>query len=542
MTPEAAPAEPQSALRMPPTLVILLIILLLAAIAGRILPAGKFDREQREIKKSGIQTIDLVVAEGDTIDTIVAKGDDATTAKGILKDGQPVSTLTPGETIQLTVHVTEKRTVVVAGTYKPAVRETEGNILEVAVAVVAQVLAAPLRGFQDKADIIAFILLIGGAFGMLLATGAIDNALLEAVRALEKGGAPWLVIPALMILFSAGGAIFGMSEEVIPFVMITIPLAIRLGYDSITGLMMSWVAAGLGFAGAFFNPFTLQIAQGIAELAPLSGTNFRVWVWISVTALGIVYALWWAARVKAKPELSPTYENDRLLMAEATAVSHAQGSKGMRAGDWLVLASLAATVALIIWGVTAKGWYLNELSAAFLCLGILSAVFGGLGFERGASAFMKGASELAPAALIVAFSAGILKVMEDGMILDTILNWIASSLEGTHSVVAANLMFLLQSALNFFVPSGSGQAAMTMPIVAPLSDLLGVTRQTSVLAFQFGDGFGNLIIPTSAVTMSVLGIARIRWETWALWVLPFMGLLFLFSMVTLTIAVLTGYN
>ena len=401
-----------------------------------------------------------------------------------------------------------------------------------------QVLQAPVRGFQDKAEIIAFILILGGAFGMILSTGAVDAGLRWAVDRLAASGREFLLIPVLMVLFSLGGATIGMSEETIPFVMITVPLMLRLGYDSITGICISWLAAGLGFAGAFMNPFTVQVAQGIADLQPLSGWEFRLFTWVVFTAVGIAWVMWWARRVKRNPAISPTYENDQKLIHKFEAPSGE--SANMTTAHVLVLAGLVLGMVLIGYGVKEYGWYMNELSAVFMGVGVAAAIIGRLGMERAVGAFTRGASDLVGAALVVAFSAGIVIIMQENQVLDTILHSVAGGLGGLHAVGGSILMFLFQVCLNFFVPSGSGQAAMTMPIMAPLADLIGIERQVAVLAFQFGDGLGNMIIPTSAVTMAVLGIAEIPWQRWAKWVLPLIVVLHLVAAALLALAIFTG--
>lgn len=544
MSQPSAPAPQDGpAIQPPPTLGIIAIIILIAALAAQILTPGEFQREERTIKKQSFELVSAQVQEGDTIASIRERhGLAATSPQYLFVSGtkEVLSNPQPGQDYDIRVFSTGSRTVVIPGSYAPIDRE-DRTLLESVQWVIVHIFIAPIQGFNSKSSVIAFILLIGGAFGIIMATGAIDNGLAAGVKLIENLGVQVLVTPLVMILFSLGGAIFGMSEEVIPFVMITIPLALRLGYDSITGLCMSFVAAGLGFAGAFINPFTLGIAQGIADLPPLSGMGFRVQVWIAVTAIGVAYAMWWAARVKARPEISPVYETDRQLREELAAPEGQQHAQ-LTVADTLVLLVLAGTVGFTAWGVYTYAWYMSELSAVFVAGGVLSALVGNIGFRDAVAAFVKGATDLVGAALVVAFAAGIVYVLESGQVIDTILQAIASSTEGAGAVVSTWLMFLFQSLLNFFVPSGSGQAAMTMPIMAPLSDLVGVSRQTAVLAYQFGDGFSNMIIPTSAVTMSVLGIARIPWWTWAKWLLPLELILFVFGLIVLLIAVLTGFS
>lgn len=529
-------------IKTPPTLGLMGMIILAAAVAAQFLPPGSFDREDKVIRAAGSSEVVHVVAEGESLgDVIAASGNRFTTAADVIDPGtgNPVAEVSAGQEVVLRVPKTSTREVVVPGTYTPGARERAGGPVAWAGSFLGSIFSAPIQGFRDKASIIAFILLIGGAFGILIATGAIDAALRAAVGKLEASHLGWAAIPACMVLFSFGGAVFGMSEEVIPFVMITIPLALRLGYDSITGLCMSFVGAGLGFAGAFMNPFTVQIAQGIADIQPISGWQFRVVAWVLITAIGIAYTMRWAAKVKRTPTASPVYESDQRLAHKFEAEGRVETRFGAR--DAGVLVTLAAGLVLIVWGVTKHAWYMTELSAVFVAIGVVGGAVGGLGLGRAVDAFVKGAGDLVGAALIVAFAAGVVVVLGDANVLDTILHAIAGVVGQTGPEVGACLMFVFQTLLNFFVPSGSGQAAMTMPLMAPLSDLIGVTRQTAVLAYQFGDGFGNMIIPTSAVTMSVLGIAEIPWTKWAKWLLPLEVILFVFGFAALVLAVSIGY-
>jgi len=555
MTSPTPPAASASGIKMPPTLVIIFTILALAVLAGEILPRGTYERGTRTILKKGETTLTHVVADGDTLASVSRAH---TVEMPPRQPGQPaellvpieimdaakgvaaVDPLEPGAELRIRKQNTGTRSnVVVAGTFKPVPAPEREGFVAHGGKLLMTLLQAPVRGFEDKKDVIAFILIIGGAFGMVLATGAIDTGLRVGVRRLSSAGAEWLLIPGLMILFSAGGATLGMSEETIPFVMITVPLMMRLGYDSITGICVSWLAAGLGFAGATTNPFTVQIAQGIAGVQPLSGLGLRLVVWAVFTTVGIAYVMWWAARIKREPRLSPVYESDLQLLHKFEVREHGDS---LRTPDLLVLLTLVLGIGLTVFGVEVYGWYMTELAAVFLGIGILSAIFGRLSLEKSASAFTNGAADLIGAALVVAFSAGIVIVMGEAQILDTVLNAVAGILGSTYSVVAAVSMFLVQVCINFFVPSGSGQAALTMPIMAPLADLIGIERQTAVLAFQFGDGIGNMIIPTSAVTMAVLGIANIPWGRWARWVLPLMVVLHVVAAGFIVFAVLSGYR
>jgi uncharacterized ion transporter superfamily protein YfcC len=440
------------------------------------------------------------------------------------------------------------RTVVVPGTYQlvqPDQPLPPGNVVRPEPQGVFDVLRAPLQGFVQAAEIIVFILVVGGAFKVLEATGAVRAGIGRVIVAFR--GREILLIPIVMVLFSLGGAIFGMSEETIPFVMLFVPLALALGYDSITGTAMPFVAAGAGFAAAFINPFTLGIAQGIAELPPVSGIGYRALVWLVTTGIAIAWVMRYAARVRRDPSRSPTFEQDQArreaegLGREADAAWHSLDA-GMTRTHQLVLALFALTIVLLIVGVLAWGWYIEEIGALFLGFGIVAAIAARLSGDQAVEAFLKGAAELVGAALVVGLARGILVLSQNGGIIDPILAFLSGGIGALPPVVSAQLMFLTQTLLNFFVPSGSGQAALSMPLMAPLADLVGITRQTAVLAYQFGDGFSNLIIPTSGVLLGVLGAARISWVVWARWMLPLQLVFLLIGLLLLIPPVLMGWG
>lgn len=392
-------------------------------------------------------------------------------------------------------------------------------------------LKAPIRGFVGAAQIIAFVFLVGGSFKILTQTGSVDAGLQSIVRFTErKPQFKRFILPLVIVLFSLAGSTFGMSEETLVFVLLTIPLALALGYDSIVGVAISFVGAGLGFAGAFINPFTIGVAQGIAELPPGSGMGYRILVWLIVTAVGVAYIMRYALRIERDPTRSPVYELDRVRHPEELQGGAKQDFT--RRHVWVLL-SLAAALALLVVGVSRWGWYIAEIAGLFIGLGIVAGLLGKLSLDEAIEAFKNGAAEMITAALVIGLARGLIVLAEDGRIMDTLLHAVAQASEGLPRTVTVVIMFLLQSSLNFFVPSGSGQAALTMPIMAPLSDLLGISRQTAVLAYQFGDGISNLIIPTSGVTMGVLAIARIPYTIWLRWMLPFFLLLSVLAMLLL---------
>jgi len=537
--------DQESTIQMPSTILLLGSLLVIATLASIILPAGSFERVEKEIAGTSSSYESYTIKEGDTVESIREEFSFRfSTQKPILNaTGDQVITLTQlpesGTEIQLPLYSVSTRDVIVQDSfnYKEDDPEAKGNAF---VTFFVRLFTAPIKGFEDKANIIAFVLLIGGAFGIIMASGAIDWGLTALVKVLGDSKFDWVVIPICMFAFSFGGATFGLSEEVIPFVMLTIPLALKLGYDIITGINMSFVGAGLGFAAAFQNPFTIGIAQGIAGLEPFSGSGFRIIIWFIITSIGAAYALNHARRVKKDPTLSPAYDFQKSFdhKEDEADANHKQKSHLQHIG---VIAIIFITVGIIYWGVDRYAWWMTEISAVFVGAGFFAAIVGGMKPSKAANAFMKGVTDLASVAVIIAFSGGIVIVLQEGEVLDTILNFLASPFSDLAPTVAAGLMFIFQTVLIFFVPSGSGQAAMTMPIMAPLSDLLGVSRQTAVLAYQFGDGFGNMIIPTSAVTMSVLSVAKLPWKVWAKWLLPLEVILAICGFIILGVAVSTGF-
>ena len=418
--------------------------------------------------------------------------------------------------------IVDGREMVVNGSYHE-VESNPGGIDDFLLALV--------RGFIDAGQIIAFIFFVAGAFGIINRTGAIEAGLQSVVQSTRTNThiRKW-VIPLIMTLFSLAGATFGMSEEVLVFVLITLPFSFALGYDSIVGISIPFIGAGAGFAGAFLNPFTVGIAQGIAEIAPFSGWEYRMVVWFIFTAAAIIFVMRYARMIHENPSKSPMYNIDR---KSEHMESIQPDQKQYRLKDKLVVWLVFTGIVVLVIGVNRWDWYINEISVLFIVMGALAAVLARMSMQEAVDSFVSGASEMLKVAMVIAIAKGILIVASEGKIIDTILYSMAEAVAGYPKAVSVEFMFLMQSALNFFLPSGSGQAALTMPIMAPLSDILGVSRQTAVLAFQLGDGLSNLIIPTSGVTMGVLTIAKIPYEKWFKWMLPLMLIFFGLAMLVL---------
>jgi uncharacterized ion transporter superfamily protein YfcC len=401
---------------------------------------------------------------------------------------------------------------------------------------------APLKGFVEAALIIGFVLIVGGAFNVLASTKAIDSLINKLAKAHKRSRLlRTLFIPVLIGMFSLGGATFGMNEEIIPFVLIIVPICLALGYDSIVGVAIPLVGAHVGFASAFLNPFNVGIAQGIADVPLFSGIGYRVICWIISTAVAIIFILIYVRKLSRSRESSPTYNEDKERIKNEQFESIYNNSEHFTIRHKLVLGVFVLSLLLLVVGVVRFDWFIEEIAAMFFIMGIVVGITGGLKTDALIKSFIDGARDLVGTAFIIALARATLVISRDGQIIDTSLYGLAPLIESTSPVFASQKMFVVQSIINFFVHSGSGQAALTMPIMAPLADLAGVTRQTAILAFQLGE-YTNIIIPTSAVTMGALSMARVPWDKWAKWVLPLMVILFILGFLLLIPPSLMGWS
>ena len=386
-----------------------------------------------------------------------------------------------------------------------------------------QVFSAVYHGFVKQAGIIVFILVVGGAFWLLNATGAVTAGIRRFIGLVGKRDK--LVLAALTILFSLAGAVFGMSEETIPFVGIVVPLAVSLGYDAFMGMLVVYVAANVGFSSAFLNPFTVGIAQEMAGLPLFSGMGYRIFCWALLTLVLLVFVLLYARRSRK--------EHEAVLSVEEVRLTARQG--------W-ILAVLGLTVAALVVGVTVWGWYMPEITGLFLVMGIVCGVIAGFDANRIAEELLSGAKDILSAALVVGFASGIIVVLQDGKIVDSLLHGLQEGLSDSGAAASLSAMYGIQALINFIIPSATAKAAITIPIMAPFADMVGVSRQAMVLAFQFGDGFTNMITPTSGVLVAALAMARIPYTRWVKWVwkavlaLLVLGLLLLIPTVLFPIA------
>lgn len=451
-----------------------------------------------------------------------------------------------------------------------------------------QVFSALFKGFVKQSGIIIFTLMIGGAFWIMNTSKAIDVGIfaflkftkrLEHNPVIKKLGVDNIIMVMIMTLFSFFGAVFGMSEETIAFTIILIPLAISMGYDSIVGVGLVYVAAHLGFSGAILNPFTIGIAQGLADISLFSGIEFRIFCWIVINIIGFTFVLRYAAKVKKNPQKSIMWEEDAywrkkesdqqekleyytpkmawfvygfivvVLAAFAFFYPHTEMKLGnstfsfhalpiltvifavagfftlRKSVHYFILLLLTYTIVFLIVGVMGYGWYVMEIATLFFALGVASGLSIDKSADDIAKLFLEGVKDILSAAIIIGLAGGIIVTLDEGGIIDSILYGLSQAMVNFGEIASIGVMYMIQTVINVAIPSGSAKAAITMPIMAPFSDLIGVSRQATVMAFQFGDGFTNMITPTSGVLIAVLGVARIPYDKWVKWVWPLVALL-----------------
>lgn len=399
----------------------------------------------------------------------------------------------------------------------------------------AMFMAVP-EGFASSQEIIFFVFLIGGAFGVLRATGAVDAFI---GRLLELfSGKPSLLVAGGVIVFAVGSSTIGMAEEYLPFVPVVLALCLGLGFDAVTAIGIICVGYGVGYGAAIFNPFTVVIAQGVAGVELTSGWAFRLAMTVVLVTVGVHHVLSYARRVRADPSRSLVADVEPDLSLKL------QEHPKLTLRHGLILLLTTAAVVLIVYGLSTQlsdwHWYVEQMGAVFLALTILFCLIAKVSPDRAAKEFCKGAAELTTTALLIGFARAIVVVLEQGQVIDTIINGIATPLQATGPYIASVGMFVVQSLCNLFIPSGSGQAYVTMPIMAPLADLVGVSRQISVLAYQMGDGFTNILVPTNAVLVGILAMARIPYDRWVRFIFPFMLKIWVVGSLALVTAVWLG--
>lgn len=420
------------------------------------------------------------------------------------------------------------RSVVVPGTYQSVESNPQG---------ISDVFQAPINGFIDAAEVVGFVILVGGAFGIVNKTGAIEAGIGHTVGKMK--GLQFLIIPICMILFGLGGTTFGMCEETLPFYMIFIPLMVSLGYDSLTGLAVVFVGAATGTAASTINPFSVGIAQALANIAPGSGIGYRSIIFVVLMAISITFVMLYANKVKKDPKKSVVYELDKKNREHF--VMDDSGIKKFTVRELLVLMVFTIGMGTMVYGVVVKGWYIPEICMVFCAIGVLSGIFGGLNQEEIVKSFSEGAKDLITAGLAIALARGIVIIAQNGFIIDSILNSAAEVLNGLPKAIFISLTFALEGVLTLLIPSSSGLASLTIPVLAPLGDLVQVSSQEIITAFQFGSGFTNMITPTSGVLMGALAVARVPWDKWVRFVTPLLAILVLVGIGFLIIGLKIGF-
>lgn len=436
--------------------------------------------------------------------------------------------LVPGGAYEKIVNEAGK-TVVVDGSFKYVESKPQG---------VFDVLQAPIQGIIEGAEIIAFLFIVGGAFNIITKTKAIDFGIMRIVNVFK--GKEIFIIPIIFFIFSLGGAVFGMTEEAIPFIAMMIPLTLVLGYDSIVAVAITYLACNTGFAAAMLNPFNVGIAQSIAEIPMYSGIEYRTIIWFVSTLVTIGFIMIYANKIKKNPKLSPVYESDQQKRQNLTDFE-SQDDQFLFSHK-IILLLIALCMGTIVWGVLAKGFWIPQIAAVFLVTGLLAGMVGKLSLDEMADAFILGAKDMIGAAIMLGFARSIVILAENAGIIDTILFHLAQVLGSISGMLASYLMLPVQMFINFFISSGSGQAALTMPILAPLGDLIGISRQLTVLIFQLGDGFSNAMFPTSGILIACIGVAGIPYAKWLKWILPLQGVLFALGIAFITIAQVIGWS
>lgn len=391
------------------------------------------------------------------------------------------------------------------------------------------------EGLLSGGEIVFYIFLVGGAFGIVHKTGAFENGVNKAMSTL--GSYKVLMIPLTMTIFSILGFSIGLAEETIIFVPIGIIIARTLGYDALTGAAMVILGAASGFIGGMLNPFTVGVAQSVAELPLFSGWRLRSIIYIFILLAAITTVMIYARKVKQDMSKSIVYELEQAEGQSTATMDTPRFTKRQKVGLLLIVAAII----LNVFGIFNYGWSFNEMSANFLLAGLLAGVIGGLGINGTFEAMIEGMKDILFGAMIVGFAKGIIVILEDGQVIDTIVHGMTTLLTDVPSSAVIIAMFILQFFLNFFIPSGSGQALTTMPLMVPISDLLHINRQITVLAFQYGDSISNVLFPTSAILMGALAVGKISYTQWLKFAWKLILVWVIICCIGMSIALMIGY-
>lgn len=392
------------------------------------------------------------------------------------------------------------------------------------------------KGFVQSSSIIGFLFIIGGSFGILEKTGAIKSAMSTLVRKMQ--GREILLIPCCMFVFALGATFAGSNEEYLAFLPLILSVCFAMGFDSLTAMGMVAMAVAAGYGAGCTNAFTVGVAQGIAELPLFSGISLRFVLLFVLYVINTSFVTFHALKVKKNPQSSPMYEFDK-FNANRREVST---TEVMTKRHMLILLAFVINIVVLIVGVLKAGFYINELAALFLIMGLAVGLIGHLSANEIADSFMNGCKTLLLPCIVVGACRAITVVFTDAKIMDTIIFFLGNILKTLPASLTAFGMFIVQDIINILIPSGSGQAAVTMPIMAPLADVVGITRQTAVLAFQMGDAFTNCITPASGMTVSSLTISGIPIKVWWKFVAPIFAVWWIVAFIFLTYASQIGYG
>ena len=473
----------------------------------------------------------IIVAQGLTY--VVTPGEyDREVETQVVEPGAPLA-LTSSSGKAHTVTVDDAgRTVVTSPTRK--VKAGSWHEVEVEPLPAEAFLTLIPKGLEKGAEIIFFVFLVGGVIAVIRATGAIDAMIGSALKGLGKQ--PVFLVAGMVTLFAVGSSTIGMAEEYMPFIPILVTMCIAMGMDAIVAMGIVYLAAGIGYGCAALNPFTVVVAQGIAGVEPTSGQMFR-WILLGVCLpITVHHIMRYAAKIRNDPSRSLVAAVDYSEGYDMPEDTRMTGPRGM------VLAAFAAGVVVIVWGIKARDWYFTEMMAVFLATAIVAGAIARLTPNQIALKFCSGAAEMTTTALLIGFARTIEVVLEEGKVIHTVVDGLAGVLQGWPAELSAIGMFIVQSICNFFIPSGSGQAYVTMPIMGPLAEQLdGVSQQVAVLAYQMGDGFTNMIVPTNALLMGMLVLARVPYTQWLKFVIPFLIKVYIVCAIALVVAIRIGY-
>ncbi|MFT7402553.1 MAG: putative ion transporter superfamily protein YfcC [Hydrogenophaga sp.] len=442
--------------------------------------------------------------------------------------------------------------VLPAGEYERAANEALGKdapvpgtyqVVEATHQGVFDVLMAPITGFYNQStgmanaiDVSLFVLIIGGFLGVVTATGAINTGIAR-VMVRMKGREKWM-IPVLMLLFAAGGTTYGMAEETLAFYVLLIPLMIAVGYDALTGVAVIMVGAGVGVLGSTINPFSTAIASNAAGIPFTEGMVLRLIILALGWLICVAYVMRYAERVRKDPSKSLVAELKASNEAHFLRDQESHQDAVLSGKQKIVLVLFGATFVAMVWGVSTQGWWMAEMSALFLAAAIVIGVVAWMGEKPFTSAFVDGARDLLGVALVIGLARGIVVIMDQGKITDTILHMFEGWITGMPDVAFVNALFATEGLMSLLVPSTSGLAVLSMPVLAPLSDFAGVPRHLAVTAFQTSIGITNLVTPTYAVVVGGLAIGRVPYQRWVRFIWPLMLMLTVLCMASLSAAVL----